>query len=460
MARTGALVSAAQNDTKGSGVRLPSEVLLAVLAGNILLAVAAQSSPLISTAWAFSTLAVGVIVLTRKNALNNMVVVAAYVVGAELIWRATQAKVFWEYGKYVLIVLFGLALVRSLRGRLEWRAILFAVCLMPSLAVLPYFDRQEIAFNLSGPIALGMAIAVLSKVAIDRVLLVRISLAGLGPIVGLAFLATFGTIQADRNELHLWGKASTAGFGPNQVSSILGLGILLVFVLFFVGPRNRLSRFTFGFLGVWLTAQAMLSFARGGLWTAAGAILVAAFFVARDRRERGLLLVAAVAGFVMLRFFVIPATDELTGGGVSQRFSSFDLTGREKIMKADWIVFLENPLFGVGPGQSYGAHAITFRASSAHTEYTRLLAEHGSFGVVAMLMLAWISWRRVRKKQTTEEKGLSLALTAWALLYMAHSAMRLAAPAFVFGLGGATFVLGPLNLLSWNGVRRMVGGGR
>jgi O-antigen ligase len=115
-------------------------------------------------------------------------------------------------------------------------------------------------------------------------------------------------------------------------------------------------------------------------------------------------------------------------------------------MKADWIVFKEHPIMGVGPGQSYGAHALTFRASAAHTEYTRLLAEHGTFGVLAIFLLAWMTWVRLRRQQPAEDKGLSLAFTAWALLYMGHSAMRLAAPAFLFGLGGAWLLVGTVQL--------------
>jgi O-antigen ligase len=126
---------------------------------------------------------------------------------------------------------------------------------------------------------------------------------------------------------------------------------------------------------------------------------------------------------------------------VTQRFADRGLTGRDRIMKADWIVFLENPLLGVGPGQSYAAHAITFKASSAHTEYTRLLAEHGSFGALAILLLAWMAWRRWRRKERAPEKGVGLACMAWAVLYMGHSAMRLAAPAYMFGLGVALIVL-------------------
>jgi O-antigen ligase len=430
-------------------VEATSTWLVGYVGANVALSFLAQRFVVVSTVWALATLLVGLVVLSRPQASERMVIVASYIVGAELIWRGTHARVFWEYGKYALILVLGLAFLKAGRQRVEWRAIVFIACMVPSLTVLPYFDRQDVAFNISGPVSLGVAVLFFSNLVIDRRLLVRLCVIALGPIVGLAALSSIGTVLADPDRFIIGGKTTTAGIGPNQVSSVFAVGMLLVVVLLLVGPRRRFFRIGLTGLGLWLTAQTLLSFSRGGLWTAAGSIVVASYFVLQDRRSRRFLVSAAGVVFLILRFAVFPATDRYTGGMVSQRFTSVNLTGRDKIMKADWIVFRENPLLGVGPGQSYGAHAITFRASEAHTEYTRLLAEHGSLGVVAILMLASMTWSRLRQRQSADSKGLSLAFTAWALLYMGHSAMRLAAPAFMFGLGGATLVLGTIQLPSW-----------
>ncbi len=206
---------------------------------HVVLAAVAQRFWPVATVWALAALLAGLLALTRRRAAERVVIVAAYVVGAELVWRGTHARVFWEYGKYVLILLLGLAVLQRLRGRVEWRGLVFIACMAPSLAVLPYFDRQEVAFNLSGPVALGLAVLFFSGMTVDRRLLVRLSVVALGPIVGLAFLSTFGTLRADPRTFAIGGKATTAGIGPNQVSSVLGLGLFLVFVLLLIGPRNR-----------------------------------------------------------------------------------------------------------------------------------------------------------------------------------------------------------------------------
>ena len=132
----------------------------------------------------------------------------------------------------------------------------------------------------------------------------------------------------------------------------------------------------------------------------------------------------------------------LTNGGFSDRLQSADLTGRDLIIEADLLAFQERPLLGLGPGQSYEYHAITFKPSSSHTEYTRLLAEHGSLGLIAIFVLLIISISRVIKKnQSHLAKGILVSSTAWLLLYMIHAATRLAAPLFLFGLGATQLIL-------------------
>jgi len=440
----GRMALSSSRTTSGSGgwCLLPVPVA-AFFAVHVVMALVAQRSPAFSTLWALTTLLVGLVVLSRRRSVEKVAVVVVYVVGAELIWRGTHAAVFWEYGKYVLILLMGLSLLKSPpRWRLERRAIVFAACLVPSLAALPYFDRQEVAFNLSGPVALGVAVLFFAGMPIPRRLLVQVCVVCLGPIVGLAALSTFGTLSANPSIFHVGGMATTAGIGPNQVSSILGLGIFLAFVMLLIGPRKTGYPAMIGVLGIWLAAQTLLSFSRGGLWTAAGAILVAAVPLMRSQPSRSILLVGALVGFAVFKFVVFPATDQVSRGMVSQRFTDTNLTGRDKIMKADWMIFLENPVLGVGPGQSYQMHAMTFRASSAHTEYTRLIAEHGSLGAMAILMLFWMAWDRWREKAPPLPRALVLGFTAWAFLYLGHSAMRLSAPALCFGLGAALLLAG------------------
>ena len=63
-------------------------------------------------------------------------------------------------------------------------------------------------------------------------------------------------------------------------------------------------------------------------------------------------------------------------------------------MYADLFIFVNNPIFGVGPGIGYYErlnHGLSQRVS-AHTEYSRLLAEHGIAGIFVLLFILYKSF--------------------------------------------------------------------
>ncbi|SPF37289.1 hypothetical protein SBA4_20012 [Candidatus Sulfopaludibacter sp. SbA4] len=107
-------------------------------------------------------------------------------------------------------------------------------------------------------------------------------------------------------------------------------------------------------------------------------------------------------------------------------------------MEADIAIWRENPVFGVGPGVAadlrghYGEHV------AAHTEFSRMLSEHGLLGIAAIVVLMGIAVRTFLRAHGAGGKALALSLMAWSLLYMGVNAMRLAVPSFTFGLACAT----------------------
>ena len=115
----------------------------------------------------------------------------------------------------------------------------------------------------------------------------------------------------------------------------------------------------------------------------------------RDRRFRGAVVVRVILIAVIAVYFAIPLLNTVTNSGFQDRFTDTHLTGRDKIIEADVMAFKENPIFGVGPGQSKEYHVRTFSRASTHTEYSRLIAEHGSFGLAALVLLGWMSFQRL-----------------------------------------------------------------
>ncbi len=212
--------------------RYTKNVALFLLAHPVL-ALAMKASSAISTLHALATLGIGLLWIFKSRSPDKVIPVMGYIIGAEVVWRGTRASVFWEFGKYSLGLLAIAALLKfGLLKRAQKMPLLYFLLLLPSIFVLPFFDKDMISFNLSGPFALAMTTAFLSTRRMDEFLFRRVLLAMLAPILGLSALALVSTVTADVIEFGASTKVTSAGIGPNQVSSILGLGALLA--LFYV----------------------------------------------------------------------------------------------------------------------------------------------------------------------------------------------------------------------------------
>ena len=146
-----------------------------------------------------------------------------------------------------------------------------------------------------------------------------------------------------------------------------------------------------------------------------------------------------MAGLGSLVFF--PLLDTFTGGQLSLRVQDSDTTGRGEVALVDIQLFLENPWLGLGPGQSDIEHARLFRVTRAHTEYTRMLAEHGSFGLLALLLLLVMTLWPLLRPASAISRSYKIIFVAWGLVTLAHVATRMAVPGLILGLGVADLVL-------------------
>jgi hypothetical protein len=416
---------------------------LFLLVAHMTMALAMRRISLLGTVHALGTLALGLYFLRRDDGPRRLIVLAAYLAGAEILWRMTGASVFWEFGKYAMALLLILA---TLKYRRLFRAgkwpVFFFVALLPAVLLLPDFDREVISFNLSGPFSLAVALMFFSTVHLDHNQLRNVLLAILLPVAGVASIAMYSTLTAPpiafgRSSLDV----TSGGFGPNQVSSILGLGALAALLYVVVERRRPFLRLLAGVCAVWFVSQAALTFSRGGIVTTVAALAVAGLYLLRDRRSRLTFIVGLALALVVWTSLIYPALNRFTGGALATRLADTDPTGRDLIVQADLLAFRENPVFGAGLGRSPEYHALLFRESSAHTEFTRWLAEHGSFGLLALLIFGGFVLRRLFRPMPALEKAIVLSFTVWAILFMSHAAMRLVAPSFIFALGAAQISL-------------------
>jgi hypothetical protein len=188
-----------------------------------------------------------------------------------------------------------------------------------------------------------------------------------------------------------------------------------------------------GVLGLF-TFQAALTFSRGGLYNAAGASAVAIFYLLKNRGVRLRVIMAVSMIALLAGLVIIPTLGHLTGGTITKRFSSIDVAHRDAIARSDLLLWQEEPIFGVGLGMSGRGRRLP------HTEGTRLLAEHGTFGLAAIFILLIGAFQSIRKRRTPAGKAVAGSMVTFSLLFMLDKAMRLAAPSFAFGLAFAALL--------------------
>lgn len=406
------------------------------LLAHVPLAYAMESAWPVATAHALLTTLVGV-VWALFGRTNRVIYVLGYIVGCEVLWRMSEARVFWEYGKYAIVLVAAVALAAEWRragGRLRAVApLLLLGAIVPAVA-LTVLDQSpgeafdQISFNLSAYLALGVAGLYLWARPVDRRAAAGLLLALVAPIGGVLFLASYSTVSQFGADSFVGASSwiRSGDFGANQVANVLSLGSLAGIILIVILPQARAARLLVSLLTIGMVVQGILTFSRGGLYSFILAGLVFGLHLLRTPGARGrfILLMAAFAALVFGAIY--PWLNDLSTGAVTARFQDLDTTGRLQLAEADLLAFRDRPLLGVGLGGSTAYHEDVFgEPVGTHTEFTRLLAEHGAFGIVIIVLILWMLLKGYLANRPGLARAISAAMAIWTLSVMAHSATRI-----------------------------------
>lgn len=431
-----------------AGVALPTRETLRfglLLACHVPLGLVVRESGTLAALHALLVLTFG-IWSALFGSTRRAIYAAAYIAAAEVLWRMADAPIWWEFGKYAICLVL-LSLLLRLGGAARWRLLPLAyfLALIPSIGLVladPSLTNGElsqmISFNLSGPLSLCLSVWVLGNFRLSRSETRGLFAVMLAPVVALAAITLFSTYAAPNvtfgSESNL---ATSGGYGPNQVSVVLGLGsmVALLIALDTGGPLSM--RVVASAAVVLCGVQSAMTFSRGGLYNAVLATAGAAIFLARERRSRRALVVLVSAIGILTTTLVLPRLDAITGGALAARFRDTEPTQREDIVAEDIRIWSEHPVAGVGPGGAKEERSTESRI--AHTEYSRLLAEHGTFGLLAIVLLVAMGPAHLRRQRGAHARARTASLALWAVLAMFHAGMRLAAVGFTFGLAAARF---------------------
>lgn len=188
--------------------------------------------------------------------------------------------------------------------------------------------------------------------------------------------------------------------------------------------------------------RGIVTFSRGGVFTAIAMMMVLLFvlFWFANSKTKNYILVLSIVG-LLIGGFVWSYSVLQTGGMIENRYANKDARGREKtdklggreqIASTELQMFMENPVWGIGVGKNKEyREEMTGIVAASHNEITRLLAEHGTFGIGALIILLFTP---LILYFNNKEHIFLLSFFVFWLLTINHAAMRIAAPAFVYAL--------------------------
>lgn len=406
--------------------------------------------PFTSTLYSFFIFIFGLTyIIKNKNKNNEVLIVSAYVVGAEVLLRMTGGTVLNEFCKYSVMLFMFIGMIYSGFSNKAFIYWIFFIFLIPAVIVSVFslnFDtniRKAIAFNITGPVCLGICsiYCFQRKITFDRLKSV-ITVLSL-PLVSISvYLFLYAPSVKDVVKGTSSNFITSGGFGPNQVATVLGLGMFIFFVQLLFNSKSRFLIIVNALFVLVFAFRGIVTFSRGGVITAVVMIvliLIVLYYQGNSKAKSKIGLV------IILTFLagvgVWGYSSMQTQGLINKRYANQDalgrvkksqLSGRETLIASEFQMFLDNPILGVGVGRNKEIRKQeTGIDAASHNEITRMIAEHGTFGIIDLLILLFTPLLLF-----VNNRGniFAISFLAFWLLTINHAAMRTAAPAFVYAL--------------------------
>jgi O-antigen ligase len=386
-------------------------------------------------------------VFKSRHKTYAILVACAYVSTSDVFFRMTKGLLFYELHKYLLILFVLLGLVFELSKTKGGIYIIYMFLLLIGIAFTEYdvveSVRKMVAFNLGGPISLGMIALYCYKKQLPLERLVKVFFYALLPVVSMAIYLFLYTPSVQESVTGTASNfATSGGFGPNQVATILGLGMFVLITRLILNKTKGIYFYIQLGLLLLMSYRGLVTFSRGGILTA---LIAALFFIiltfTKAKQSLRTKLVRIVFVFGILGVGVWGYALVTTSGLIENRYANKNALGQEKadvstgrsnLILVELEAFMEEPIFGIGVGKNkqYRFEKTGIEAAS-HNEISRLLAEHGIFGIVAFLILFFTPlFLRLGNRSNIYFYSCFLF---W-FLTINHSSMRIAFPSFIYGL--------------------------
>lgn len=367
----------------------------------------------------------------------------------------------YELGKYIILFLCPLGIILS-RNQSAKGMIGLVILILSIPAVL--FDESnqvtfnDIKFNLLGLLNIGVAIWFFSTLNLKLETLISWSKPLVYPIISVLIFTIIRTPNLDEVEFSLGANFATAGgFGSNQVSTILGLGVFVFAVAILLNYKISGYKWLDGLILGLFTIQGLLTFSRGGMIGGFIGVFVVMFYLTKlSVTERRVLRIPNFKKFILpvgiLLFILMMAANLITGGmlllrymgetqgtlaGSAEKNLNKITTNRSDIFMEDVDLFIDHGLLGVGVGASTYMRD-QYKGYAPHVELSRLLAEHGLLGLIIFSLFLVIFFLNKGYAPESISKGILIALFLLGFLATFHSATRTYITPLLMGISCVT----------------------
>jgi len=406
-------------------------------------------SHVFSSAYSYAIIVIGVVMIIKNyNKGEEAALWTAYLVGSEVFLRMSHGLFFYELNKYLVIVflLIGL-IIEKKKHNIPPIYVVYMLLLLVGIAFtnVPYFVslRRIIAFNLSGPIVLGISAIYFYKRKYTKRQLYRILYYTSLPVFSMVTYIYFRT--PNLADIRFGGVANTStsgGFGPNQVATILGFVIFIVAAFLYVKERLTGVLLLDIIVLVYFAFRGLLTFSRGGMMAAGAALIVFATIIISGGKNRlfSLFKYAMLLSFIV--FGVWLYTSNVTGGMIKNRYANENARGMKKkdvsagriaLFQAQLEAFDAHPFFGIGVGGTKYYRKTNLKGIISHDEIGRLISEHGIIGIFILMILFIVPLPNIFSQNYFARAFLISFYLFW-FLTINHSAMRIAFPGWIYGL--------------------------
>jgi hypothetical protein len=394
--------------------------------------------------WFYSVLFLGLFqIIQIVNSFDKklaLIFLQFYLSSFEIISRMARTSPIIpdEIGKYLnfFLLLYAILISNKRRNIGFYLVILLIPGIILGYGYVP--DYRVLVYNILGMINLCLGLVFFGSLILSDIGIIQNMLRLL--VYSLIAALSFAIVKTpDYDDLANSLSANfdaSGGFGTNQVSTAFGLAFFLVFYLWNSNVKiiGYLRIFDL-LLSMLFLFQGLLTFSRGGIIGGViGVIMVLLFVNNRVNKWKDNLRIIAIG--LPLLFSSIYVANILTNGnlilryqgetnatinGIKDKDINHITTNRYEIFLGDIELFLKNPIMGVGVSNSKYLRNL-HEGVGAHVELSRLLAEHGIFGLIFFIVLLNLFFRK--RKYLLNENSILYILAIIGLYTTFHAATR------------------------------------